>query len=152
MRRLLTGYAVTYNLRHSRHGHLFQNRYHSIVCDEDVYFQELVRYIHLNPLRATLVEDLSDLDRYPWRGHLVVKGKVAGDPRILGRKDFLERVLNESGESLLRRFNPMEQDKRMRDIVEEVCHKGKIEIEELRMGSRQGEISRIEKGTLFLKL
>ncbi|HSW39910.1 MAG TPA: transposase [Acidobacteriota bacterium] len=41
MRRFLTGYGVTYNHRHHRQGHLFQNRYHSIVCDEDVYFQEL---------------------------------------------------------------------------------------------------------------
>jgi putative transposase len=49
MRRFLTGYAITYNLRHKRHGHLFQNRYKSIVCDEDAYFRELVRYIHLNP-------------------------------------------------------------------------------------------------------
>jgi ABC-type nitrate/sulfonate/bicarbonate transport system permease component len=52
MRRFLTGYAVTYNLRHRRHGHLFQNRYKSIVCDGDSYFTELVRYIHLNPLRV----------------------------------------------------------------------------------------------------
>ncbi|CAB1060230.1 hypothetical protein D1BOALGB6SA_4995, partial [Olavius sp. associated proteobacterium Delta 1] len=41
--------------RHRRRGHLFQNRYKSIVCDEDAYFTELVRYIHLNPLRAKLV-------------------------------------------------------------------------------------------------
>ena len=52
MRRLLTGYAVSYNIRHQRHGHVFQNRYKSIVCDEDAYFQELVRYIHLNPLNG----------------------------------------------------------------------------------------------------
>ncbi len=52
MRRLLTGYAVSYNLRHRRHGHLFQNRYKSMVCDGDSYFTELVRYIHLNPLRV----------------------------------------------------------------------------------------------------
>ncbi len=74
MRRFLTGYAVTYNLRHLRHGHLFQNRYHSIVCDEDVYFRELVRYIHLNPLRAHLVSALSELDHYPWCGHAVLMG------------------------------------------------------------------------------
>ncbi len=43
MRRLLTGYAITYNIRHRRHGHLFQNRYKSIVCDGDSYFTELVR-------------------------------------------------------------------------------------------------------------
>ena len=77
MRRFLTGYAVTYNLRHLRHGHLFQNRYHSIVCDEEVYFRELVRYIHLNPLRAHLVSNLSELDRYPWCGHAVLMGRVS---------------------------------------------------------------------------
>ena len=76
MRRLLTGYAQAYNRRHKRHGHLFQNRYKSIVCDEDVYFQELVRYIHLNPLRAGLVRNLVGLDRYPWSGHGVLMGKV----------------------------------------------------------------------------
>jgi putative transposase len=58
MRRLLTGYAVSYNRRHRRHGHLFQNRYKSMVCDGDSYFTKLVRYIHLNPLRVKLVKDL----------------------------------------------------------------------------------------------
>jgi len=76
MRRLLTGYAVTYNLRHKRHGHLFQNRYKSIVCEEDTYFRELVRYIHLNPLRAKLVKTLTDLDKYPWSGHSAVMGHI----------------------------------------------------------------------------
>ena len=74
MRRLLTGYAVTYNLRHDRHGHLFQNRYHSIVCDEDTYFQELVRYIHLNPVRAGLAATVPELDHYPWCGHATLMG------------------------------------------------------------------------------
>jgi len=46
MRRLLTGYVVTFNRRHKRHGQLFQNRYKSIICQEDVYLRELVRYIH----------------------------------------------------------------------------------------------------------
>ena len=75
MRRFLTGYAISYNLRHKRHGHLFQNRYKSIVCDGDGYFQELVRYIHLNALRAKLVKNLSGLDRYPWCGHSVRMGR-----------------------------------------------------------------------------
>ncbi len=76
MRRLLTGYAQAYNRRHRRNGYLFQNRYKSIVCDEEVYFQELVRYIHLNPVRAGLVLNLGQLDRYPWSGHGVLMGKV----------------------------------------------------------------------------
>jgi len=76
MRRFLTGYAITYNLRHKRHGHLFQNRYKSIVCDEDAYFRELVRYIHLNPLRAKVVKNMSELDKYHWCGHSVLMGKL----------------------------------------------------------------------------
>jgi putative transposase len=75
MRRLLTGYAVTFNRRYRRHGHLFQNRYKSILCEEDVYLQELVRYIHLNPLRAGLVKDLRALGTYPYSGHSVLMGK-----------------------------------------------------------------------------
>jgi REP-associated tyrosine transposase len=59
MRRLLTGYAISFNRRHKRHGHLFQNRYKSFLCEEEPYLLELVRYIHLNPLRARLVSDLN---------------------------------------------------------------------------------------------
>ena len=79
MRRLLTGYAIRYNRRHRRWGHLFQNRYKSIICDEDVYFRELVRYIHLNPLRAKLVKNFAELDRYRWCGHSVLMGRVKND-------------------------------------------------------------------------
>ena len=75
MRRVLTGYAIAYNRRHRRYGHLFQNRYKSIVCDEDVYFRELVRYIHLNPVRARLVKDIAALGRYPWSGHRALMGR-----------------------------------------------------------------------------
>ena len=45
------------------------NRY---FCDEEVYFKELIRYVHLNPLRAGLVDDLVGLDHYPWCGHVFV--------------------------------------------------------------------------------
>ncbi len=74
MRRLLTGHAVTFNLRHKRSGHLFQNRFKSIVCEEEAYLLELVRYIHLNPLRAGMVSDMNQLDAYPWSGHAVLMG------------------------------------------------------------------------------
>ena len=76
MRRLLTGYAVSFNRRHRRHGQLFQNRYKSFLCEEDVYLKELVRYIHLNPLRARLLKDLKDLKKYRWCGHGVLMGRV----------------------------------------------------------------------------
>ena len=75
MRRLMTGYAVTFNKRHKRNGHLFQNRYKSVVCEEDAYLLELIRYIHLNPLRASLVQNLQELDKYPWSGHSSIFGR-----------------------------------------------------------------------------
>jgi REP element-mobilizing transposase RayT len=74
MRRLLTGHAVYFNKRHERSGHLFQNRYKSILCQEDNYLLELVRYIHLNPLRAKQLSSLKKLDRYPYCGHSVLLG------------------------------------------------------------------------------
>jgi putative transposase len=76
MRRLLTGYVVSFNRRHKRHGHLLQNRYKSIVCQEDIYLRELVRYIHLNPLRAGLVGNLADLNGYPYCGHSALMDKT----------------------------------------------------------------------------
>jgi len=76
MRRLLTGYAVSFNRRHRRHGHLFQNRYKSILCQEDPYLLELVRYIHLNPLRAGIAAELTALDAYPYCGHSALMGNV----------------------------------------------------------------------------
>jgi putative transposase len=75
MRRLLTGHAMNFNRRHRRSGQLFQNRYKSILCQEDTYLLELVRYIHLNPIRARLVTDIKALDKYPFCGHAVIMGK-----------------------------------------------------------------------------
>ena len=76
MRRLLTGYALSFNHRYRRHGQLFQNRYKSFLCEEDVYLKELVRYIHLNPLRARMVKDLKALKKYRWCGHSALMGKA----------------------------------------------------------------------------
>lgn len=88
MRRLLTGYAVYFNRRHKRSGQLFQNRYKSILCQEDTYLTELVRYIHLNPYRAGLVRDIASLSNYPYCGHSVLLGNQRRDwqdtDRVLG--------------------------------------------------------------------
>lgn len=74
MRKLLTGFAVNFNRRHKRYGHLFQNRYKSIICEEEPYLLELTRYIHLNPLRAGVVPNLARLRDYPWTGHAALMG------------------------------------------------------------------------------
>jgi putative transposase len=76
MRRLLTGYAGSFNRRHHRCGRLFQNRFKSILCQQDPYLRELVRYIHLNPLRAGIVNTLAELDRYAYCGHCRIMGRI----------------------------------------------------------------------------
>src|SRR5450756_1108031 len=70
-------FAQYFNRRYRRAGHLFQNRYKSLLCEEDPYFLELVRYIHLNTLRVRtpLVENIHTLEEYPWYGHRVIMGK-----------------------------------------------------------------------------
>jgi REP element-mobilizing transposase RayT len=84
MQRILTGYAVWFNKKYRRHGHLFQNRYKSILCEENIYLKELVRYIHLNPFRAGMVEDMNSLDEYKWSGHTVIMGKITREFHDVG--------------------------------------------------------------------
>lgn len=80
--RLLTWYAQYYNRRHKRTSHLFENRYKSILCDEENYLLALVRYIHLNSIRAKIVQTMEQLDRYPWSGHraFIGAGKSVDSP------------------------------------------------------------------------
>jgi len=79
MRKQLTWYAQYYNRKHRRTGYLFENRYKSILCEEENYLLALIRYIHLNPVRAGIVATMEELDRYPWSGHGTVMGKKRND-------------------------------------------------------------------------
>ena len=97
MRRLLSGYAQYFNRRHRRVGHLFQNRYKSIICEEEAYFDQLVAYIHLNPLRAGLVNSFEELASYPWCSHAVMMEKV--HYTWLGREYVLQFFGNKEGEA-----------------------------------------------------
>lgn len=76
MHGLLTSYASYFNKRHQRPGRLFQNRFKSILCESDRYLLELIRYIHLNPLRAGMLKNLDALHAYPWTGHSVMNNRV----------------------------------------------------------------------------
>jgi REP element-mobilizing transposase RayT len=75
MARLVTGYAVSFNRRHGRVGHLLQNRYRSRLVEDDRDLLGLIRYIHGNPLRAGLVPSAEALGRFPWCGY----GALTGD-------------------------------------------------------------------------
>ncbi len=114
MMRLLTGYAISFNHKYKRSGHLFQNRYKSILCQQDVYLKELVRYIHLNPLRANIVKSIKQLDRYPYTGQSALKGHLDCDWQ---ETDFVLSLFADS-QSLARR--------RYGQFVKEGCNQGKI--------------------------
>jgi REP element-mobilizing transposase RayT len=95
---LLTGYVRRFNQTHRHHGHLFQGRYKAIVCDQDSYLLELVRYIHLNPVRAKMVKRPGD---WPWSGHreylgrekrgLIDAGPVMGELGTVARYEAFVR-------------------------------------------------------------
>jgi len=110
MRKLLTVYATRYNRRHQRQGHLFQNRYKSIICEEEPYFLRLVSYIHLNPLRAGMLQSFDELNAYPWSGHSALMNRSGhewqeratvlqhfGKNEGAARKAYLAFVEEESG-------------------------------------------------------
>jgi len=83
IQRWLGPYATGFNLRHRRAGHLFQNRFKSVLVEEEPYLLELVRYIHLNPVRARRqLVTLDGLDEHAWTGHAVLLGR-----RELGAQD-----------------------------------------------------------------
>lgn len=148
MRRLLTGHAIRYNLKYHRSGHLFQNRYKSIVCEEDPYLLELVRYIHLNPLRAGIVKGMEELDRYPWCGHGVLTGRRMNDwqeteyvlkqfsekrgKAIRGYRKFMEegkqqgRRLDLVGGGLIRSLGGWSQVVSLRDSKKDLKHDARI--------------------------
>lgn len=115
MRRLMTGYVGYFNRRYRRSGHLFQNRYKSILCDQDTYLLELVRYIHLNPVRSKLVKTVEELKTYPWTGHGTLVGYKP--------KKF------QTTEGVLRQFSSQESEaqKRYVDFVKDGVNQGRRE-------------------------
>ncbi|MCP5418988.1 MAG: transposase [Gammaproteobacteria bacterium] len=72
MQNLAFRYTRWVNRGQQRTGHLFQGRYRAILIDQDKYLLELVRYIHLNPVRTGQVPDPAD---YPWSGHRAYLGQ-----------------------------------------------------------------------------
>ncbi len=210
MKKLLTGYVVKFNLRHKRCGHLFQNRYKSIICEEDPYLLELTRYIHLNPLRAGIVGDLEELRHYRWAGHSVIMGrvergwqdidtvlayfgkgrdavkkyeqfvqegisqgrrpdlvggglirslggwsqvlslrrrgiKIASDERILGRVEFIRRILSEAEEREKETLRLSQKKPDLTTVARRVIEAEGIGESELRSGMRKREVVRVRR-------
>ncbi len=89
MRRINGPYAQFFRKGNGNRGYLFQDRYKSIVTQDQNYIEELVRYVHLNPIRAGTCVDLILLDHYPWCGHSALVGNRRNS--FQNTKDVLAR-------------------------------------------------------------
>jgi hypothetical protein len=99
MRPLNGGYAQYFNKKYNRRGYLFQDRYKSVLCQDQEYALQLIRYIHLNPLRGGLVSSFSELADWQWCGH----GNLVNEKEKYGM-DFQNKL------ETLRRFGKNPED------------------------------------------
>lgn len=114
MRQLNSRYARYFSRKYKRKGYLFQDRFKSIATQDQGYIEELVCYIHLNPIRAGVCSTIAELDRFAWSGHAVLMGKQScgfqrtspvlkrfyGDPKKY--QEFLkERLGRTTGETII---------------------------------------------------
>lgn len=83
MQNLQFRYTRNFNIKYKKNGHLFQGRYKAILCEKDSYFLELSAYIHLNAVRAGLVEDPIN---YRWCSY---RSYVRGEKDNLVDRNFL---------------------------------------------------------------
>lgn len=168
MQHLLTRYSKFFNFRNRRRGHLFQGRFKALSCDQDAYFLELVRYIHLNPVRAGLVGAPGD---WPWSGHheyvsssehrlidpafpLSLFGDGAADP-VRGYLDFI-RVRQDARDSAISArlastaeegaadeyAEPDFDEGKLFEVAAAICEGMAVPIADLRGISRRPEVSR----------
>lgn len=115
MRHLNGVYTQRYNRLHGYDGQLFRGRYKSILVEEDSYLLELVRYIHHNPLRAGMVDDLN---QYPWSSH---PGYLSADKNWDWLyKDFVLSMLSDKKEAknAYKQFMATEDSQEIQEIFE----------------------------------
>jgi putative transposase len=99
MRPLNSGYALWFNKKNKRHGYLFQSPYRSVLCQNSHHLSEIIRYIHLNPLRANIISSYANLSDWKWSGHnLMLNNENAIGADFVDRKTMLDLFSqNENG-------------------------------------------------------
>ncbi len=101
MQGLQQAYTLYFNRKYGLVGHLFQGRYKAFLFDRDSYLLELVRYLHLNPVRSGLVKDPA---LYPWSSHQAVLGKGSGDKRRWVAAEWVLSQFSRSRAEAVRRY------------------------------------------------
>lgn len=113
MKRITSSYVYYYNHKYGRIGHLFQERFKSQPVSEWDYFLTLLRYIHQNPLKPHLVEDLKN---YRWSSWLEYIGKQ--EEPFCATRTILERISLQDLAVLIDQPLTEEEDKEFLDVEE----------------------------------
>ena len=100
IQRVKGGYALYFNRKYRRTGTIFDGRYKSTVVEEEPYLVQLMRYIHLNPYRAGMVNNLKELAKYKWSGHIAMISRRKqpfhdtreAKGRFRGKRDYLQYI------------------------------------------------------------
>lgn len=89
IKHLAITYALYFNRKYSRTGHLFQDRFKSEPVNDMAYFATLLRYIHQNPLKAGIVQQVSD---YPWSSWQEYTGETPAALSLCATNAVLKRI------------------------------------------------------------
>lgn len=139
MRRILGSYAMYFNAKSGRVGHLFQERFASEPVNDDAYLITVVRYIHQNPVKA----GLSAVDNYPWSsyGEFVGKPSTCETSFVLGVFGGIEEFVRLHGDDTSgqcldipqpRRTAPSLPDEKERAAAERVLEKQGLTLEDIK--------------------
>ncbi len=92
-------YTMYFNRRYTTVGHLFQGRYKAMLCDKDSYLLSLIKYIHMNPVRAARAKSP---EAYPWNSHGFYVGQARG--RGIVDSELVLRIFSEDGRKARRAY------------------------------------------------
>ncbi|MGR3318614.1 MAG: transposase [Candidatus Anammoxibacter sp.] len=120
MQWIQTSYSIYYNLKHRRSGHLFQGRFKGITVEDESYWIDLSLYIHLNPVRAGIVEDVSKYKWSSYHDYISLKNETTWLDS--------DAVLKEYGE------NRRESKKEYRKLIRGISGKEKAFLEDIKYG------------------
>lgn len=172
MQGLQQSYSQYFNLHHRKVGHVFQGRYQAIICDRDGYLLELIRYIHLNPVRAGMVKAPQQYRYTGHRSYVDGKANEVIDPRKVlsllggagryhafiedglaaGHRDELydledQRFLGEEGfgEGLQEKHQEERPRKRrpLESVVKDICKELEVGVDQIRSADRSWAVSQI---------
>jgi putative transposase len=143
MHDLLTEYALYFNRRYARVGHLFQGRYHAKLVSNDGYLAQVVAYIHLNPVKAGIVSHPGD---WAWSSH---RELVSGMPVLIDLarveeltgftpEEFRELYL----EKLAQPSEPVEEIAAIEHMIQRTAQKFGLRVEELKSNVRGDALSK----------